>query len=414
MIEYEMKMKRVAIVVQRSHETIAGGSESLALQYAALLSESFEVEVLTTTALDIPTWANALAEGTEQLDERIRVRRFRVTTGRSSYWFSLNTRLQKDFELYGVGRARLQECARLPWSLALQEEYIRRQGPHSLPLMRFLRERWQDYEAIIFVTYLYPTTYFGLFEIPPARGLVIPTLHDEQPAYLSAYKYMVRRARKLLWLTEAERRFGLELWGELPGQVTAMSIETELREPARESKPYILYCGRVDPNKGCPELFDYFARFKREHPSDLRLVLIGEKTMALPSHADVDFRGFVETEEKFRLMAGARLFIMPSRNESFSIVTLEALGQRTPVLACGDGEVLVEHVEMSGAGRLYKNYESFAAHLAEMLSDEAELKRMGSMGREYVVSRFARERVRHSLIEAVESCAVDKEETGVG
>jgi glycosyltransferase involved in cell wall biosynthesis len=409
-----MKMKKVAIVVQRSHESIAGGSESLALQYAVLLSESYRVDVLTTTALDIPTWSNALQEGSEQLDESITVRRFRVTTGRSSYWFSLNTRLQKDFELYGISRERLAEGARLPWSLALQEEYIRRQGPYSAPLVRFLRERWQDYEAIIFVTYLYPTTYFGLYEIPTARALLIPTLHDEQPAYLSAYKYMVRRARKLLWLTEAERRFGLELWGELPGQVTAMSIETELREAARERAPYILYCGRVDPNKGCPELFDYFARFKQEHPSDLRLVLIGEKTMALPSHADVDFRGFVETEEKFRLMAGARIFIMPSRNESFSIVTLEAMGQQTPVLACGDGEVLVEHVKLSGAGGLYQTYEDFRARLQEMLSDEAELKRMGTMGREYVLSRFGRERVRHSLIEAVESCAVDNAETRVG
>lgn len=409
-----MMTKKVAIVVQRSHESIAGGSESLALQYAALLSGSYLVDVLTTTALDIPTWSNALQEGSEQLDERITVRRFRVTTGRSSYWFSLNTRLQKDFELYGISRARLADGVRLPWSLALQEEYIRRQGPHSLPLVRFLRERWRDYEAVIFVTYLYPTTYFGMYEIPAARALLIPTLHDEQPAYLSAYKYMVRRARKLLWLTEAERRFGLELWGELPGQVTAMSIETELREAARERTPYILYCGRVDPNKGCPELFDYFIKFKKEQPSALRLVLIGEKTMALPSHVDVDFRGFVETEEKFRLMAGATVFIMPSRNESFSIVTLEAMGQRTPVLACGDGEVLVEHVHVSGAGRLYHTYESFRAQLAEMLSDEEGLKRMGSMGREYVVSRFGRERVRRSLIEAVESCAAYKEETRVG
>ncbi|MCA1557890.1 MAG: glycosyltransferase family 4 protein [Acidobacteria bacterium] len=398
-------MKRVAIVVQRSHESIAGGSESLALQYAALLEHGYEVEVLTTTALDIPTWSNALSEGTERLSERITLRRFRVTVGRTSYWFSLNTRLQKDFELYGVGRARFSEGARLPWSLALQEEYIRRQGPYSAPLMKFLRERWADYQSIIFVTYLYPTTYFGLFEIPERRGLVVPTLHDEQPAYLSAYKYMVRRARRLLWLTEAERRLGLELWGDLPGEVTAMSIETALRKPARESAPYLLYCGRVDPNKGCPELFDYFSRFKKEHPSSLRLVLIGEKTMALPAHKDVEFRGFVETEEKFRLMAGAKLFVMPSRHESFSIVTLEAMGQRTPVLACGDCEVLVDHVTRSHAGKLYNDYESFASGLKQMLSDEDELAKMGGRGREYIVSHFERERVRKSLIEAVESCA---------
>jgi glycosyltransferase involved in cell wall biosynthesis len=403
-------MKRVAIVVQRSHESIAGGSESLAMQYAALLSEAYEVDVLTTTALDIPTWSNALAEGTERLTSRINLRRFRVTLGRTSYWFNLNTRLQKDFDLYKISRKSLAHGKRLPWSIPLQEEYIIRQGPYSEPLVRFLRERWADYEAIIFVTYLYPTTYCGLFEIPAGRALVVPTLHDEQPAYLSAYKYMMRRARQLIWLTEAERRFGLELWGELPGRMVAMSIETGLREPAQAEQPYLLYCGRIDPNKGCPELFDYFVRFKKEFPSDLRLVLIGEKTMQLPESADIEFRGFAGHEEKFQLMGGAKLFVMPSRNESFSIVTLEAMGQRTPVLACGDCEVLVDHVAQSGAGRLYNDYESFRAALVEMLADDAGLAEMGRAGREYVLSRYDREQVRAALVGAVEECAGDREE----
>jgi glycosyltransferase involved in cell wall biosynthesis len=402
-------MKRVAIVVQRSHESIAGGSEALAMQYAELLSDAYAVDVLTTTALDIPTWANALPEGLElRADSRIRVRRFRVTIGRTSYWFNLNTRLQKDFELYKVGRAGLKEGARLPWSLPLQEEYIRRQGPYSEPLMKYLRERWADYQSVIFVTYLYPTTYFGLLEIPQGRGLVVPTLHDEQPAYLSAYKYMVRRAGSLIWLTEAERRFGLELWGELPGRVVAMSIDTALREPARAATAYLLYCGRVDPNKGCPELFDYFSRFKQEFPSPLRLVLIGEKTMALPERADIEFRGFVEHEEKFRLMAGAKIFVTPSRNESFSIVTLEAMAQRTPVLANGDCEVLADHVTDGRAGALFNDYESFRLRLNEMLSDDAALLEMGRAGHDYTVSKYEREQVRQSLIEAVEACAENR------
>lgn len=402
-------MKRVAIVVQRCHESIAGGSESLAWQYATLLSESYEVDVLTTTALDIPTWSNALPAGIERHASRLNIRRFPVTMGRTSYWFNLNAGLQKDFELYKLGRAAHAQGARLPWSLPLQEEYIRRQGPYSEPLIKFLRARWMDYQAIIFVTYLYPTTYCGIFEIPKARALIVPTLHDEEPAYLSAYKYMVRRARKLIWLTEAERRFGLEIWGDLPGQVVSMSIETDLREPVKHSLPFLLYCGRVDPNKGCPELFDYFLRFKKEFPSDLRLVLIGEKTMSLPEDKEIEFLGFVETEEKFRLMAGAKLFVMPSRNESFSIVTLEAMGQRTPVLANGDCEVLVDHMTQGKAGRLYNDYESFALALKEMLSNGDELQAMGQSGREYITSRYERGQIQKLLVEAVESCT---EESG--
>lgn len=400
-------MKRVGIVVQRCHESVAGGSEFLAWQYATMLSEDYEVNVLTTTALDITTWANALPEGVERRDG-VSIHRFPVTIGRDSYWYNLHARLLKDFDSYKVSRS---EGARyLPWSIPFQEEFIARQGPYSAPLMRFLRESWNNYRALIFVTYLYPTTYFGLLQIRARRALIVPTLHDEPPAYLSAYKYMMRRARRCVWLTEAERRLGEKLWGDLPGQVVSMSIESELREPSQQGFPYLLYCGRIDPNKGCSELFDYFLRFKQEHPSKLRLILTGQKTMPMPAHADIEFRGFVEPDEKFRLMAGASVFVMPSRNESFSIVTLEAMGQRTPVLASGGCEVLVNHLTQSRAGRLYRDYESFAAALNEMLPDTYKMAEMGRAGREYIVSRYEYKQVRESLIEAVESCTEGLEE----
>ena len=39
-------MKRVAIVVQRCHESVVGGSESLAWNYATLLRDTCDVDVL--------------------------------------------------------------------------------------------------------------------------------------------------------------------------------------------------------------------------------------------------------------------------------------------------------------------------------------------------------------------------------
>ncbi|HEX8143165.1 MAG TPA: glycosyltransferase [Pyrinomonadaceae bacterium] len=398
-------MSRVAIVVQRCHEEIVGGSESLAWQYATLLREAYEVDVLTTTALDTTYWINALPEGLERRDG-VAIRRFKVTTGRSNpYWGKLHHRLTESFNTFAVGRRRSANLnCNLRWSIPLQEEFILHQGPHSEPLLHFLKERWRDYRAVIFVTYLYPTTYFGLQQIPPRQALLAPTLHDEQPAYLSAFKHAAERARAMIWLTEAERRVGLKLWGELPGSVVAMSIDTQLHRPARSPSPYLLYCGRIDPNKGCPELFKHFIKYKAYHPSKLKLVLTGKDDLDIPDHADIEFRGFVSNEEKFRLMAGASLYVMPSPNESFSIVTLEAMAQRTPVLASGTSEVLFDHVRKSGAGMIYRDYEGFAAALGELLADKDKRAEMGAKGREYVLSNYQPERVRAALIEAVESC----------
>jgi glycosyltransferase involved in cell wall biosynthesis len=393
-------MSRVAIVVQRCQEDIVGGSETLAWHYAQLLSSAYEIDVLTTTAIDTSEWANTLPAGSETKDG-VRIVRFPVTIGRSRYWSGLHDRLVEEFG--PLVPTRNQEVPHLRWTIALQEDLIRHQGPYSEPLLRFIAESWRDYRAIVFITYLYPTTYFGLQQLPAGNALFAPTLHDELPAYLPAYKYAARRARELVWLTAAEQRVGQKLWGDLPGRVVSMAIETDVREPQWAPVPYLLYSGRVDPNKGCVQLFDYFITFKKTQPSNLRLVITGKEDIPVPQHQDIEFRGFVSAEEKFRLMSGAMMFVSPSPNESFSIVTLEAMAQNTPVLANSSSTVLADHIKDSGAGRVYSDYQTFADALTELSANEDQLTTMGQRGREYVLSRYQTYTVRKSLIAAIES-----------
>jgi glycosyltransferase involved in cell wall biosynthesis len=393
-------MNKVAIVVQRNHEDVVGGSETLAWHYATLLRDDYQVDLLTTTAIDTSVWANTLLVGSET-KERVRIVRFPVTIGRSHYWSGLHKRLLEAFGPFVPGKDR--DVPQLGWTIALQEDFIRHQGPYSAPLFQFIREHWRDYRAVIFITYLYPTTYFGLQQLPAGNALFAPTLHDELPAYVPAYKYAARRAGQLIWLTAAEQRVGQKLWGDLPGRVVSMAIETEVREPQWMPVPYLLYCGRVDPNKGCRELFEYFITFKRTNPSRLRLVITGKDDIPVPVHEDIEFRGFVSAEEKFRLMAGALLFVTPSPNESFSIVTLEAMAQNTPVLANSASTVLADHIKDSGAGHVYSDYQTFAHALNEVSANEEMRVKMGNLGRDYVLSRYQTEKVRRGLIDAVES-----------
>ena len=390
-------MKKIAIVVQRCHKSVVGGSESLAWQYAMLLTDSYEVDLLTTTATDIAEWANVLPKGTERLDG-INIQRFHVDIGRTPSWGQLYTSLKEEYEIQRERRNRVQYS----WRIPLQEDFIRRQGPYSKGLLEFLRRTWTKYQTIIFVTYLYPTTYFGIMEVPKNQCLLVPTLHDEPLAYLSAYKHMARRARACLWLSEAERALGNGIWGTLPGSIVQMSVDTRLRDPADLSVPYLLYCGRIEANKNCNELFEYFIKFKRDFPSPLRLILTGKKEMQVPDHLDIEFLGFVPTEKKFSLMSGASILLVPSAFESLSIVTLEAMGQKTPVLVDARSEVLCSHVKQSGAGRIYEGYQSFANELTEMLKDQKTLSEMGARGREYVVSRYQRELIKESLIAAID------------
>ncbi len=403
-------MKRLGIVVQRCHESVVGGAEALAWQYAGLLKDEYEVDVLTTTAVDAAYWANALPEG-EEVRDGITIRRFHVDIGYTPYRSRLFGYLLQDFNKYQLGVARdngggkeiSQGGKHLPWSISLQEELIRHIGPSSKSLISFIKRNYSRYSTLIFVTYLYPTSYFGLLQVPPGFALFAPTLHDEQPAYLSAYKHAARRAGSLIWLSEGEQRLSLRLWGKLPGSVVGMQIDATLRAPQQETTPYLLYSGRIDPNKGCGELFDYFLQFKQEHPSDLRLVLTGKDDIAIPDHPDIDFRGFVSEEEKFALMAGAAVYMMPSGKESFSIVTLEAMAQKAPVLASGASEVIGDHIRRSEAGKIYDEYSGFAAALDELMRDANLRREMGERGREYVLANFTEEIIKRDLLAAVEA-----------
>ena len=384
-------MSKAAVVVQRCHESIVGGSEALAWQYAQLLSAVYEVEVLTTTALDYVTWSEALPAGVEKR-QGVAVRRFPVTIGRTPYWHQLHERML---------RHRDAGCAGA-WGLGLQEELIRFQGPYSAPLVRHLEDHGDEYRVILFTTYLYPTTYFGANAAPSRRSLLAPTLHDEPFAHLSAYRFMARRLAGMLWLTEAERDLSRQLWGDLPGRVTAMAVGVDPAPPAQPGYPYLLYSGRLDPAKGCDLMLDRFRRWKQRRPSPVRLVLTGDGPLQQKEQPDVVFRGQVSEGDKFALMAGAAAFIMPSPWESFSVATLEAMAQKTPVLVNAESAVLNDHVVRSGAGRVFSDEESFCAGLNDLLGDERRRVAMGARGREYVTARYQTEVVRTALLEEVE------------
>ena len=383
-------MKRVAIVVQRCHESVVGGSEALAWQYARLLSSAYEVEVLASTATEHVRWDNALPAGAQTRDGIV-VRRFPVALGRTPYWNALYQRMCDEAARLRGGSSH--------WREALQDEFIRAQGPYCPDLHAWLREH--DYAAVLFCTYLYPTTYFGIRAVAPERAIVVPTLHDETPAFFPAFRELYARCPHRIWLTDAERRTAQAIWGYAGGEVVGMAVEQLSGEsPEARDAPYLLYCGRIEAGKGCDELLRAFERLPRK--GRVRLVLTGTDIIGLPKSPDIEFLGFVDDARKRALMAGALAFVLPSRHESFSIVTLEAMAQRTPVLVNGECEVMRDHIEQSGGGFHYRGVDDLAAQLERVCAlPVRDRERMGEAGRDYVLARYSEDAVRRHLLDYV-------------
>ena len=145
--------------------------------------------------------------------------------------------------------------------------------------------------------------------------------------------------------------------------------------------------GRIDENKGCRELFEYFRHYARIAP-ELTLVLVGTPVMPIPEHPQIRHLGFVSDQEKFDAIAAAELLIMPSYYESLSMVTLEAWALGRPVLANGQCDVLVGQCARSNAGLYYDSYEEFAEALHTVLSQSALRRALGANGRHYFNAHY--------------------------
>jgi glycosyltransferase involved in cell wall biosynthesis len=399
----------VALIVQRYGTEVVGGSETLARQYARILKDRCQVEVLTTCALDHQSWANHYRPGHTVL-EGIPLRRFANDFERGPDWQKLveillgpmDPRAFPDSPILKQNHAERMAA----WPRALQEEIIHRQGPYSAALLKYLSKHKRDYDVFVFFAYLFPTSYFGMRLVPRERVLFCPTLHDEPIAYLPIFRRSFQRPRLTLFLTESERALARRLYGGAGrSDVVGMALAT----PARVGPPppgtpplYVLYAGRIEGSKGTDALFEYFSAYKRRYPSDLKLVLIGTISGPWPRRPDVLHLGFVGEAEKFALMERASALIQPSPYESFSIVLLESFLMGTPALVNESSEVLMEHCRQSGAGLGFASAGDFSQALQYLLADDARRSQMGERGRHYVEEKFSAQSVTERLWQAVE------------
>ncbi|MFM7143707.1 MAG: glycosyltransferase family 4 protein [Alphaproteobacteria bacterium] len=385
---------RVAVVVQRFGKDVLGGAETHAALMAGILAREHDVEVLTTTARDYHEWREGFPPGVEHVDG-LRVRRFPVAQGRTPWWHATSRLLHDGFEPSSFASLPLEvrdafaERVRA-WPDALQEEFLRGQGPVAPELVEHLRQERHD--RVLFVTYLYPTTYDGLLAVPRGRAFVVPTLHDEPPAYLPVVGRRLSRAR-LLCSTEAEVALVARLYPHDPPAASLLGYGIELPSarpaaPAFDDSSYLLYAGRVDPQKGISDLLGWYAALRRAMPRAPRLRLIGEVAMPLPRLPGLEPLGFVSEARKHELLRGALALVHPSPYESLGIVILEAMGAGVPIVVRADCEVLVEHCRRGRAGVWVRDAAEFTAAVGRLAGDPALCDRLGRAGRSFAEGEY--------------------------
>jgi glycosyltransferase involved in cell wall biosynthesis len=403
---------KIAFIVQRYGTEILGGSEYHCRLIAERLAPKHHVEVLTTCAQDYITWKNEYPEGPDRV-RGVTVRRFA----------SARTRDIEAFNRYS------EWIFTSPHTREDEMEWLKQQGPWCPALLDYLERHHQQYDVLIFMTYLYAPTVLGV-RIAPHKSILVPTAHDEPAIRLDIYKEMFSAPAAIAYNTEVERRFLTTHFSiraveeetvgcgvDLP-QAQETKDAKDTREPAGADeedagepipdedqppsyRPHLagrgvlfkrrhrlhgamaLYGGRIDAGKGCEELIEYFSTYVKDG-GDASLVLMGVKLMPLPEEPFLHFAGRLPDNERLQALEAATVVVVPSPYESLSLLALEAFAVGTPILANARSEVLVDHCHKSNAGLYYADRDEFVEGLTLLVADHRLRAAMGRNGRAYV------------------------------
>jgi len=374
---------KLALTIPRYDPASAGGAEVLAKELVEhLAAAGHTIEVFTTCARNHATWANEFEPGVSSVNG-IPVRRFPVNEHR-------------DIEAL----VELQERILAFEELAFDEEkrWISN-GVNSDALYRYLHEVRGDFDAFLFIPYMFGTTYWGA-QIVPERSVLIPCLHDEPYAQMKIYKELFDNVKGLLFNTEPERDLGVEMF-ELPDYkigVGGMGFEpaaeydaARFRRTYKIKAPFVLYSGRREQGKNTPLLIEYFRTFKRYNRNDLKLVLLGSGELDLEP-ADRKYvldLGYVSEQDKHDACAAATAFVQPSVNESLSIVIMESWLAGRPVIVHNRCAVTSFHAARSQGGLAFDAYFEFEEILNLLLDQPALADRLGQNGRSHVLTEYS-------------------------
>jgi glycosyltransferase involved in cell wall biosynthesis len=371
---------KLTFVTPRYGTEVIGGAETGARMLAERLGRrpGWEVDVLTSCALDHLTWENVEPPGTSTLNG-VTVHRFPTASRRLLEYFELD------------GRLRVS-----PTTASLEEgrRWIALNGPLCPDLVDAVAGTRSD--AVACYPYLFATTVEAI-AASPAPTVLHPAAHDEPALYLRAFQRSFRDVDGFAYHTRAERDLMEHVFrvGARPQLVLGLGVD----EPAGDGRtgqdvlgigdrPYLCYLGRVDEHKGCGMLADYFAAYKERHPGDLALAFVGPVSDEAPRHPDIVVTGTVSEADKWDILGGACAMVNPSAYESFSLVLLESWTVGVPVLVNAACAATMEHVRRSGGGLWFDSFRSFEVSVDRLTGDESLRERLAAAGHRYTTRYY--------------------------
>jgi glycosyltransferase involved in cell wall biosynthesis len=272
----------------------------------------------------------------------------------------------------------------------------------SPSLLRWLTAATPKYDLIhIHSTFSFPALAAGItaratsvpYVVSPHGSLQDWSLRQKRwkklPYWLAFERRQLTRALALHATAEMERDAILRV---LPSaSVFTVPIGNEgVKRPAVPRSPRrVVFLGRIHKKKGFDVLIPALA-IVANSMRDVETVVAGpnedgewSRVERLIARTDprprIHYIGPVYGEERFRLLASAAVFVLPSHSENFGMTVVEAMACRTPVVVSRNCPW--PSVEETGAGMWVNNTPAdIAGAVLRILRDASLQERMGAAG----------------------------------
>lgn len=199
--------------------------------------------------------------------------------------------------------------------------------------------------------------------------------------------YIVKRAAAFVASSTASMNAQIA-YGADPEKCFISYLTVDINKYLAEKESYgarqLIYVGSLIQRKGLDLLMPALANT----PDDIRLVIVGEgqEKKALEEQIEklglserVIFKGFVEGEELRKLYQESDAFIIPTREDCFGLVILEAMCASLPVISSKYADGAFDLIEEGQNGYIVdpEDTDSFAACITRLF-EEDDLAAMGA------------------------------------
>lgn len=224
---------------------------------------------------------------------------------------------------------------------------------------------------------------------------IVTTIHDFFPITDSEYipqKYIIyfklfmlltlKQSDKIICISQKTKK---ELNQLYPKMVKNKKIEViynyvdvfERKIENRIEEKFYLYLGTLNKRKGVHILLDAFKIYLKKTKNPIKLILAGGiddksllnkiKEIKEINSEKIEYRGYICTKEKEKLLSKCYAFIFPSLAEGFGIPPIEALSYNKP-LVLSDLEIFYEILgDENNYFKIEKKYNKTICNLAAIL-----------------------------------------------